>query len=56
MQEKANKLFKNISIEHEQSKLQLEEHEKELGAREALNKTDSNLLDHWWVMMTQSQM
>ncbi|CAI9297946.1 unnamed protein product [Lactuca saligna] len=46
MQEKVNEQLKKISIEHEHSKLQLEEHEKELRAREALNESEQKKLDN----------
>ena len=46
MGKKANELLKKISIEHEESKLQLEEHEKELRAREARNESEQKKLDN----------
>ncbi|CAH1432463.1 unnamed protein product [Lactuca virosa] len=46
MGKKANEQLKKISIEHEQSKLQLEEREKELRAREARNESEQKKLDN----------
>ncbi|KAI3700601.1 hypothetical protein L2E82_45237 [Cichorium intybus] len=46
MQEKVNEQLRKISIGHEQSKMQLEEHEKELRAREALNESEQKKLDN----------
>lgn len=46
MQDKANEQLKKIAIEHEQRKLQLEEHEKNLRAREALNESEQKKLDN----------
>ncbi|KAL4571067.1 hypothetical protein LXL04_017817 [Taraxacum kok-saghyz] len=46
MQEKVNEQLQKISIEHEQTKMQLEEHEKELREREALNESEQKKLDY----------
>nr|GEV22035.1 factor of DNA methylation 4-like [Tanacetum cinerariifolium] len=45
MQEKTTKQLENIFIEHEQSKRRLEDREKELRAREAVNDTEKRKLD-----------
>ncbi|KAI3772331.1 hypothetical protein L6452_03513 [Arctium lappa] len=45
MQEKANEQLKKITIEHEQSKLQLEDCERKLRAREAKNESEKMKLD-----------
>ncbi|KAI3694629.1 hypothetical protein L1987_77597 [Smallanthus sonchifolius] len=45
MQEQANEQLKRITIEHEQSKLLLEEHENALRDREAKNETEQMKLD-----------
>ncbi|GKB72449.1 putative reverse transcriptase domain-containing protein [Tanacetum coccineum] len=44
MQEKTTKQLENIFIEHEKSKRQLEDREKELRAREAVNDTEKRKL------------
>ncbi|KAL4571056.1 hypothetical protein LXL04_017806 [Taraxacum kok-saghyz] len=46
MQEKENEEIKEISIEYEESKLQLEDHEKKLRAREAINENENIILDN----------
>ncbi|KAL8208607.1 hypothetical protein R6Q57_008019 [Mikania cordata] len=46
LQENANEQLKRITIEHEQSKLLLEDREKELRDREATNETEKRKLDN----------
>ena len=45
MQEKANEQLRQISIEHEQRKLQLEDIERKLKTREAINESEKMKLD-----------
>ncbi|KAI3514139.1 hypothetical protein L1887_12458 [Cichorium endivia] len=46
LQDKAKKKLGKITIEHEQRKLKLEEHEKNLRAREALNESEQKKVDN----------
>lgn len=45
MQVKANEQLKRITVEHEQSKLLLEDRERKLRDREAFNETEKQKLD-----------
>lgn len=45
VQEKENVQLKRINTEYEKSKLQLEDHEKKLRAREAINKSENKKID-----------